>query len=382
MMSGNRWWSKMLAVTLFVPLVAVSTTLPSYTLAKKSKRSYKSSKVEKINYRAGKILDSLVFPLEEFDPLNYFRDSWGDSRACQKQKAAKDRGHEGNDLYAKRGTPIHSLVSGTVVKVGKNNYGGKRVTVKDKRGVLVYTAHLDQYAFGLEKKMKAGHKIEIKAGDILGYVGDTGSICGTPDAKGEFPPELHVGFYEPGSEKAFNPYSSLRKVLEENKGQYMRQYYKKHPKDLLKFFKHHPEELISTLSQRSEEITEFLSSLSSTSKRWKEYQDRIYTSYSKYWNNSKKKNLSKESVSALLEFFRLHPLELVRLFELEPERLAQFFDKNGDCLILLLRKHSENRIAKEELELNPEKRSWDWWHQRKIKVEDCVHHHKEPPNRP
>lgn len=42
--------------------------------------------------------------------------------------------HIGNDLFAERGTTAVAPVSGTLVRVGTNTVGGKRVTVRDSCG--------------------------------------------------------------------------------------------------------------------------------------------------------------------------------------------------------------------------------------------------------
>ena len=60
---------------------------------------------------------------------------------------------------------------------------------------------------------------EIKAGDVLGYMGDTG--YGLEGTRGKFPVHLHVGvyFYTNGQEMSVNPYWLLR-YLEHHKLKY------------------------------------------------------------------------------------------------------------------------------------------------------------------
>jgi hypothetical protein len=90
--------------------------------------------------------------------------------------------HEGQDIFAPKGTPILSATSGYVVKIGENNLGGKTVSVVGDGGRYYYYAHLDSYAPNLE----VGDYVTRRS--VLGYVGTTGNAAGTP-------PHLHFGVY-------------------------------------------------------------------------------------------------------------------------------------------------------------------------------------------
>src|SRR5204863_5475133 len=98
--------------------------------------------------------------------------------------------HEGQDIFAPRGTPIFSATNGYVFKVGENNLGGQTVSVIGSGGRIYYYAHLDRYASGLE----VGNRVTPRT--VLGYVGTTGNAQGTP-------PHLHFGIYT--SNGAINP---------------------------------------------------------------------------------------------------------------------------------------------------------------------------------
>jgi len=101
-----------------------------------------------------------------------------------------DRVHEGQDIFAPKGTPIFSATSGYVYKIGENNLGGQTVSVIGAGGRVYYYAHLDSYAPGLAE----GDPVNMKT--LLGYVGTTGNAQGTP-------PHLHFGVYT--SVGAINP---------------------------------------------------------------------------------------------------------------------------------------------------------------------------------
>ncbi|MFP9099277.1 peptidoglycan DD-metalloendopeptidase family protein [Flavobacterium sp. RHBU_24] len=105
------------------------------------------------------------------------------------------RAHEGIDIFAKRGTPVVAATSGTVSYTGERGLGGKQVWLRDGLfGKSLYYAHLDSIAVG------AG--AHVKAGDTLGFVGNTGNAKTTV-------PHLHFGIYKYG---AVNPLPYVYKV--------------------------------------------------------------------------------------------------------------------------------------------------------------------------
>jgi murein DD-endopeptidase MepM/ murein hydrolase activator NlpD len=102
-------------------------------------------------------------------------DTWGAPRGT-------GRSHEGQDIFAPKGTPVLSATSGFVYNIGENNLGGQTVSVIGAGGRVYYYAHLDKYAPGLEE----GDRVTTRT--VLGYVGTTGNAQGTP-------PHLHFGIY-------------------------------------------------------------------------------------------------------------------------------------------------------------------------------------------
>ena len=101
-----------------------------------------------------------------------------------------DRRHEGQDIFAPRGTPILSATSGYIIRIGENSLGGQTVSVMGAGGRVYYYAHLDSYAPRIEE----GDYVTTKT--VLGYVGTTGNAAGTL-------PHLHFGVYSSGG--AINP---------------------------------------------------------------------------------------------------------------------------------------------------------------------------------
>ncbi|HEX5708761.1 MAG TPA: M23 family metallopeptidase [Pyrinomonadaceae bacterium] len=105
------------------------------------------------------------------------------------------RRHEGQDIFARRGTPVRSATEGYVVRVGESPLGGKTVFVMGAGGRAYYYAHLDRHA----EDLAAGAYVTTET--VLGYVGTTGNATGTP-------PHLHFGVYTP--EGALNPLPILK----------------------------------------------------------------------------------------------------------------------------------------------------------------------------
>jgi peptidoglycan LD-endopeptidase LytH len=116
----------------------------------------------------------IAMPLENLTK-NAITDTWQAPRG-------DGRRHEGQDIFAARGTPILSATNGFIYKVGENNLGGQTVSVIGSGGRVYYYAHLDSYAKGIE----VGDRVTTRT--VLGYVGTTGNAQGTP-------PHLHFGIY-------------------------------------------------------------------------------------------------------------------------------------------------------------------------------------------
>jgi murein DD-endopeptidase MepM/ murein hydrolase activator NlpD len=82
--------------------------------------------------------------------------------------------HHGDDIFAAVGTPVVAVAQGTVFSVGWNPVGGWRLWLEDDRGNEFYYAHLSAYS------PLAVDGERVAAGDVLGFVGDTGDAEGTP----------------------------------------------------------------------------------------------------------------------------------------------------------------------------------------------------------
>lgn len=102
--------------------------------------------------------------------------------------------NNGNDVFAPEGTPVVAPFAGTV-RLGTGGKGGNRFHVTRADGLEAYGAHLEGFAAGITDGAR------VAAGQLLGYVGDTGNAQGTS-------PHLHFSLGRGGS--AINPYPYLR----------------------------------------------------------------------------------------------------------------------------------------------------------------------------
>lgn len=100
--------------------------------------------------------------------------------------------HEGNDIFAPEGTPIHAPFDGTA-SGANNTLGGISVIVTGSQG-YAYNAHMSGTA-------SLG---PVQAGDVIGYVGSTGDAQGTS-------PHDHFEWH-PGNGAAVDPHPYLLQV--------------------------------------------------------------------------------------------------------------------------------------------------------------------------
>lgn len=100
--------------------------------------------------------------------------------------------HTGIDIDAELGTPIKSSTSGSILKVGEDDFNGRYIRVKSGKYEVVY-AHCYRI------NVKEGQ--QVKQGDVLGEVGDTGVASG---------PHLHFEIQEGG--KPVSPMELLEKA--------------------------------------------------------------------------------------------------------------------------------------------------------------------------
>jgi murein DD-endopeptidase MepM/ murein hydrolase activator NlpD len=121
---------------------------------------------------------SLLFPVAGKDRKS-IRSFWGDRRDGGRRR------HEGNDIFADRGTPLLAVADGRISRVREGGLGGKTVWLRDEsRNLNYYYAHLS------EQLVSSGQR--VFRGDTIGRVGNSGNARTTP-------PHLHFGIYARGA---------------------------------------------------------------------------------------------------------------------------------------------------------------------------------------
>lgn len=132
----------------------------------------------------------LLFPVEGKDE-KAIQSFWGVPRDGGRRK------HEGNDIFAPKGTNLLALTDGEITRLTNTGIGGKTVWLYDReRSFRYYYAHLD------EQLVRKGQR--VRRGDVVGTVGNTGNARTTP-------PHLHFGIYDNG---AIDPYPFLQRADE------------------------------------------------------------------------------------------------------------------------------------------------------------------------
>lgn len=94
--------------------------------------------------------------------------------------------HGGMDFTAPTGTPVYATGDGVITEAGRDRGYGKRMVINHGYSYKTMYAHLSRFA------RKRGQR--VKRGDLIGYVGSTGSSTG---------PHLHYEVWRNG--KAINP---------------------------------------------------------------------------------------------------------------------------------------------------------------------------------
>jgi murein DD-endopeptidase MepM/ murein hydrolase activator NlpD len=86
--------------------------------------------------------------------------------------------HHGDDIFGQVGQPLLAVADGTVFSIGWNEVGGNRIWLRDGQGNQFYYAHLSAFSTA------AREGTHVRAGTVIGFMGNTGDAITTP-------PHLH-----------------------------------------------------------------------------------------------------------------------------------------------------------------------------------------------
>ena len=160
------------------PTFAAHTTTATYTKfdelvrhVERTKRSRGGERYSSAITRAVRDLDedvavNLKVPVLLGVTASQLLPNFGDPRG------GGTRSHEGLDIMAPRGAFVASPTEAVVVRTGEGESAGIYVYTANPGGETFAYMHLDSIADGI----KPGTK--LKAGDIIGYVGNTGNASG------------------------------------------------------------------------------------------------------------------------------------------------------------------------------------------------------------
>jgi hypothetical protein len=99
--------------------------------------------------------------------------------------------HTGLDFAADYGAPINAMAGGEVTEVGYDGSYGNKVVITLDDGTELWFCHMSGFATSTGE--------EVRAGDVIGYLGDTGNTTG---------PHLHLEV-RPGAGDPVDPYAAM-----------------------------------------------------------------------------------------------------------------------------------------------------------------------------
>ncbi len=143
----------------------------------------------------------LVFPQDA--TVTIFTSSWGVDRDGGERK------HKGNDLMAPKMTPVYAAQDGVVTRMSSSERSGYYIVIRHPGQWETFYIHLNNDTPGTDDNRASreyifadGLKVgdEVLAGDLIGYVGDSGNAEVTA-------PHIHFELHKNG--EPIDPYPYL-----------------------------------------------------------------------------------------------------------------------------------------------------------------------------
>ena len=105
--------------------------------------------------------------------------------------------HQGNDIFADFGSPVVAVTDGTISRVGTLPISGNRLWLTSPGGDAFFYAHMSAFSHA------AVNGAQVKAGTVIGFVGNTGDAEPTP-------PHVHFEVHPGGeAQDAVDPHPIL-----------------------------------------------------------------------------------------------------------------------------------------------------------------------------
>ena len=146
-------------------------------------------------------LQNMVFPVKHV--MAHFYDDWGEIRG------SGNRVHEGIDIRAPKGAPVVAIADGKVNTISYSESSGYYIAIDHEKGWLSLYVLLNDDIEGNDnlggKETAFAENIylgaEVVAGQIIGYLGDSGNAEGTVP---------HVHFEVRYMGKSFDVYQHIK----------------------------------------------------------------------------------------------------------------------------------------------------------------------------
>lgn len=150
--------------------------------------------------------DDMVFEVfPHVGPASNFWNSWGASRSG-------GRTHMGIDILGQRGAQVVAVADGVVTAMGESRLSGYYIRIQHEGDWMTVMMHLNNDTFGTDDGQGGSWSAffptlmvgdEVRAGQVVGYVGDSGNAEGTT-------PHTHFELRYDGEK--VNPYRYLVKA--------------------------------------------------------------------------------------------------------------------------------------------------------------------------
>jgi murein DD-endopeptidase MepM/ murein hydrolase activator NlpD len=146
-----------------IPALEVASTVPDGPVAIGSPLSKEAAEpattTTDLNF-VGRL--NLIIPVPGVRP-EQLTDTFGEARS-------EGRLHDAIDIPAPAGTPVLAAADGRILKLFQSERGGTTIyQLSANQELVFYYAHLSGYAAGLTEGQ------EVRQGEVIGYVGDTGN---------------------------------------------------------------------------------------------------------------------------------------------------------------------------------------------------------------